>query len=342
MRPERLPLTAYRLPLTIHSFTESHSRVPFVSSSFFRYRCALDPSPGISEMSTSKQSRPRAGSSAPVAPAPYTSHSVQAGALKLHYLDYGTAGRPPMLCIHGGAAHAHWFDFVAPGFTPNYHVRSLDLRGHGDSEAVDPPAYFYKDYASDLNKVVEALDLRDFVLMGHSMGGTVCLLYLATYPGRANRFVVIDSSWNLPPERLALLRDVGSRPGRNYDTQEEIVERYRLRPGESFATREVVRYIGTRSVKQDADGTWKYKFDRAVYATREPFDGNPLWDKIKIPTLLVRGDHSMRITPEVHAQVKERCPQAELAEVTRSDHHVTLDNPQGFIDAVKPWLARQG
>jgi pimeloyl-ACP methyl ester carboxylesterase len=245
-----------------------------------------------------------------------------------------------MLCIHGGAAHSHWFDFVAPGFTPNYHVRSLDLRGHGDSEPVDPPQYLYKDYAADVNRVVEALDLRDFVLIGHSMGGTVSLLYLATYPGRAARFVMVDSTVNLPPERIALLRDVGSRPGRNYDSREEMIDRYRLRPGESLARPEVVRYIAARSIKQDSDGTWKYKFDRNVYATREPFDGNPLWDKVKIPTLLVRGERSMRITPQVFEQVKKHCPQAELATVSNSDHHVTLDNPLGFIEAVKPWLAR--
>jgi pimeloyl-ACP methyl ester carboxylesterase len=101
-----------------------------------------------------------------------------------------------------------------------------------------------------------------------------------------------------------------------------------------------VRYIAARSIRQDTDGTWKYKFDRSVYATREPFDGNPLWEKVTIPTLLVRGDRSQRITPEVFERVKEHCPQAELATVAHSDHHVTLDNPVGFIDAVKPWLAR--
>ena len=72
-------------------------------------------------------------------PAAATSGNVEAGGLKLHYLDYGTAGRPPMLCVHGGAAHAHWFDFVAAGFNADYHVRALDPRGHGDSAWSDPP-----------------------------------------------------------------------------------------------------------------------------------------------------------------------------------------------------------
>lgn len=273
-------------------------------------------------------------------PARYTSRFAEVAGRKLHYLDYGTEGLPPMLCVHGGAAHGHWFDFVAPGFNRDYHVLSLDLRGHGDSQPVEPPAYFYNEYAADIDKAVAALDLRDFVLVGHSMGGTVCLLYAATHPGRVKKLIVVDSTVNLSADRIAKLRDVGSRPGRDYDSKEEMVSRYKLRPGNPQATPEVVRYIGERSVRQNEDGTWRYKFDRAVYATREVFDGTPLWKDIKIPALLVKGAMSERITPEVVAEVKALAPQVDVEVVARSDHHVTLDNPHGFIDAVKPWLDR--
>jgi pimeloyl-ACP methyl ester carboxylesterase len=287
------------------------------------------------------QTRSRAGAhvraDAPKAAA-YTEHYAKVGPRKLHYLDYGTAGKPDMLCIHGGAAHGHWFDFVAPGFTADYHVRSLDLRGHGDSEAADPPAYTYADYASDIDEFVQALDLRDFVLMGHSMGGTVSLVYAASYPSRVKKLIVIDSTVNLSAERIGRLRDIGSRPGRDYDSKEEMVSKYRLRPGNPQATPEVVRYIAERSVKE-VNGAWRYKFDREVYATREIFDGTPLWSDIRIPALLVKGAMSERITPEVITETKVRCPHVVVKEVPHSDHHVTLDNPQGFIDAVTPWLA---
>ena len=273
-------------------------------------------------------------------PAAFTSKFLDLGEVKLHYLDYGTAGLPPMLCVHGSAAHAHWFDFIAPGFTPDYHVRAIDLRGHGDSAAVDPPSYTYADYASDLNNAVKALDLRDFVLIGHSMGGAVSLLYSATYPGRVKKLVLVDTSMKLSSERIAEMRDVGNRPGRNYDTKDEIVRRFKLRPGHSFATPEVIRYVGSHGVKQFEDGTWRYKFDRAVYATRESVDWMPLWKDIKIPTLLVKGANTHRITQEVLESVQERAPQVELAEVSNTDHHVTLDNPTEFIAVVKAFLAR--
>ena len=275
-----------------------------------------------------------------VTPASYTSHYVEAGKVRLHYLDYGTPGLPAMLCIHGGAAHAHWFDYVAPGFNKDYHVLSLDLRGHGDSDHVDPPSYFYEDYAADVNRAVEKLDLKDFVLIGHSMGGMVSLLYSATYPGRVKKLVVVDTSVNLPPERIALLRDVGSKPPRDYDSKEEMVSRYKLRPGEALAPQEVVRYIGERSVKQVEGGKWRYKFDRAVYATREPKDGMPLWDKISIPALLVKADRSPRITREVYEEAKARAGNVDFVEVSRSDHHITLDNPTEFVDKVGAFLQK--
>ena len=66
-------------------------------------------------------------------PAPCENRFIEANGVRLHYLDYGTAGSTPMLCLHGGAVNAHWFDFVAAGFTADYHVRALDQRGHGDS-----------------------------------------------------------------------------------------------------------------------------------------------------------------------------------------------------------------
>jgi pimeloyl-ACP methyl ester carboxylesterase len=272
-------------------------------------------------------------------PAPSTHRYVHAGAVKLHYLDYGTAGRPTMLCIHGSAANGHWFDFVAPGLTQDYRVLALDLRGHGDSDPVDPPSYTYADYAADIDKVVKALDLKDFVLAGHSMGGTVSLLYAATYPGRAKALIVVDSTVNLSADRINKMRDIGSRGGKSYATREELVSRYRLRPGNSLAAPEVVRHIASNSCREVEDG-WRHKFDRSVYATREVFDGTPLWSDIKIPTLLVKGDRSERITPEVYAEVKARCPQAALVEVSDTDHHVTLDNPLGFLAAVQPFLAK--
>ena len=273
-------------------------------------------------------------------PATHESRFVEAGGVRLHYLDYGTSGRPAMVCLHGGAAHAHWYDFVAGGFTADYHVRSLDQRGHGDSHRADPPDYSYARYAADLAEVAEKLDLRDFVLIGHSMGGTVALEYAATYPGRVARLVLVDTTLQMTPDRVAALREVGARRPGGYATRDEFIERYRLRPAGTTAAPEILRHLAERSCRQDADGAWRHKFDRDVYSTRETTDGLPHWNRIRIPALLVKAARSQRLSPPVYAEVKSRCPQVELTEVPDCDHHVTLDNPEGFVRAVKAFLMK--
>ena len=271
-------------------------------------------------------------------PAPYSDGFVEAGGLRLHYLDYGSAGRRPMLCVHGGAAHAHWFDFVASGFNADHHVRALDLRGHGDSQWADPPDYTYGRYAAELAEVAERLDLTDFVLVGHSMGGMISLVYAATHPGRVARLVVVDSTMHMTEERVATLREVGSRHGSRSATHDEFIARFRLRPAGTTAAPEIIRHLAEVSGRQNADGSWRHKFDRNVYARRESFDGIPYWARIRIPALLVKGGRSGRVTPQIIAEVKAQCPHVQLAEVPDADHHVTLDNPPGFVRAARAFL----
>jgi pimeloyl-ACP methyl ester carboxylesterase len=278
---------------------------------------------------------------APVAqPAPSASTFIDTGKLRLHCLDYGVDGRQPMLCLHGGAAHAHWFDFVASGFTPDFHVRSLDLRGHGDSDWADPPTYSFADYASDVAVIAEKLNLRNFVLVGHSMGGMVSLVYAAAHPGRLSALVIVDTTMYMSEASVARLRDMGNRASR-YASREELVRRYRLLPaGAHAAAPEVIRHIAQHSGRKIADEDWRHKFDRGLYSLFERLDGIPLWERVRVPALLVKGAHSTRITPSILESIRVRAPQVEMVEVPASDHHVTLDNPAGFVAAVRSFLER--
>lgn len=269
-----------------------------------------------------------------------TSHYFEANGVKLHYLDYGTSGRRPMLCVHGGAAHAHWFDFIAPGFTSDHHVFALDQRGHGDSAWADPQTYAWQTFAADVNALVEKLDLRDYVLVGHSMGGMVSLVTASTYPERIGKLVIVDSVMLMPMERVTRMNAFGQTPARTYATQEELVARYRLEGGEQNLTApEVLRRMALHASRQNADGTWQHKADRRVYANFKQIAGIPMWGKIKVPTLAIRGGaHSPRFTPDIMAEIHALAPQVQVTTVHDSDHHVTLDNPQGFIDEVRKFL----
>jgi pimeloyl-ACP methyl ester carboxylesterase len=277
-------------------------------------------------------------------PAAYAEYFVPIATLDLHVQDYGVAGKPSILCVHGGAANAHWFDFVARGFHPDYHVRAVDLRGHGDSawDRSATPDYSYKRHAADIHELTEKLDLRDFVLIGHSMGGMVSSVYAAIYPGRARAFIVVDSNLVMTPERIAGFNAVGNRAGREYASQEEFVANYRVRPGGSTADPRMLRHIAQHGGRRFEDGRWRHKVDRKVYGSRELFDSLALWNHIRIPSLLMKAANSTRMAMEAIAEVRSRAPQVQVAVVPDSDHHIPLDNPAGFIEVARKFLDTLG
>jgi pimeloyl-ACP methyl ester carboxylesterase len=274
-------------------------------------------------------------------PATYVESFVEIDGLRLHVQDYGALCKPPMLCVHGGAANAHWYDFVAHGFNADYHVRAVDLRGHGDSDwdNTNPPNYNYSRHAADLHELTEKLDLQDFILIGHSMGGMVSSVYAATYPGRAKALIMVDSNLDMNPERIAGFNAVGSRQGRDYATEAEFIANYRVRPGGSTAPPEALRHIAQHGGRRFDDGRWRHKVDRRVYANRELVDSFGLWNKIRIAALLMQGGRSTRMRSKAIAEVQTRAPQVKTTVVPDADHHITLDNPVGFIRAARDFLA---
>ena len=151
--------------------------------------------------------------------------------------------------------------------------------------------------------------------------------------------IVVDTTIPMTPERIAAYSAVGNREGREYASEAEFIANYRVRPGGSAAAPEILRHIARSSGRRCEDGLWRHKVDRKVYADRELVDSFPLWNRIRVPTLLMKGALSTRMAPHIIAEVKSRAPQVQVAEVANADHHVMLDNPEGFIRTAREFLA---
>ena len=97
--------------------------------------------------------------------------TLEVRGLALRALESGTPGHPGVLLLHGGAAHAHWWDVLVPALVPGWRVVVPDLRGHGQSDWAEPPRYRLWDFVDDLDAVFGALTPGRVVLGGRSMGG---------------------------------------------------------------------------------------------------------------------------------------------------------------------------
>src|SRR3989338_3427086 len=112
--------------------------------------------------------------------------------MRFHYLDWGNEGKQPLLFLHGGLQTAHSWDFVALSLRPHFHIRALDQRGHGDSDWAPDGDYSREAHRTDIYGLTKALDLKDFVLIGLSMGGMNSIVYTATHPERVKALVIVD------------------------------------------------------------------------------------------------------------------------------------------------------
>ena len=75
---------------------------------------------------------------------------VNTNGIKLHYLDWGTEGKPVMLLLHGLRGHSHSWDDVSTRFYQDYHVLALDQRGRGETDWAPGGDYSSDAFVADL------------------------------------------------------------------------------------------------------------------------------------------------------------------------------------------------
>lgn len=131
-------------------------------------------------------------------------HFIQLDHIRLHYLDYPGDGGP-LVFLPGLTANAHYVDgLVAAGLAPRYRVLGVDMRGRGLS---DKPAagYSMPEHAGDVIALLDALEVEQSVICGHSFGGYIAIVLAARYPARFPRVVIIDAAVQLISERTRQL-----------------------------------------------------------------------------------------------------------------------------------------
>jgi pimeloyl-ACP methyl ester carboxylesterase len=268
--------------------------------------------------------------------------TISLNGLRFHYLDWGNAGAQPLVAVHGFTSHAHSWDNFARAMRDKYHVVALDQRGHGLTEwAAD---YHALRRVEDLAAFIDALQLRDVVLVGLSMGGRCVYQYTARNPSNVSKLVIVD----IAPEGAAAGTariNQGVQAQDVFDSPEEafqVARQANPRPSD-----EDLRARTEHGLMQRDDGKWTFRYDAALrrtpgarrMATPEEIEAD--WQSlgnIKCPTLLVRGESSDVLSPELAQRMVSSIPGCTFAEVPDSGHSVPLDNPRGFLEAVRGFL----
>ena len=266
------------------------------------------------------------------APQP-TSNTSTVNGLRLRYLEWGDAGAPPVVCVHGYTSSAETFNALARRFMDRVRLIAVDVRGHGESAWSTDEAYRYEDQVGDLAGFVDGLGLGRFTLIGTSMGGIIAMAYAGAHAERLAGLVINDIGPDPEAGTQRITQMVGDRPQSFATLDDAMAYRRRMSPIVAGRTEDDQRELAHGVLRRDAAGAWGWKMDPA-YITQRVQKGPPprpaLWPalaRIHAPTLVVWGSDSDVLSEGQARRMVETLPKGELVTVRGVGHAPTLIEP---------------
>jgi pimeloyl-ACP methyl ester carboxylesterase len=256
----------------------------------------------------------------------------------------GTNGvkRPPAcLLIHGFGDGSFVWDEFASAIAPQYDTYAIDLRGHGDS-SWDPHRHYHMTvHVHDIVHVIRALELGPLTLVGHSMGGRAILQVCAACDVEVLGLVIVDSGPNLDRAGFDQVYENFRAANRIYQSTFDYAEH--LRATRPLSDARTLKSIVSGALRLQVDGSYRIKADPAMAETQpeeDPSDacGWDLLETLTLPVLLVRGEGSAVFPRQTANSMAKLLRSGRFCSVPLAGHAVMTDNPDGFADAVRPFL----
>lgn len=253
----------------------------------------------------------------------------------------GPANGPHLILLHGTTSWWHSWDPVLEPLSSKYHVHALDLRGSGMSDRT-PGRYSVMDMTHDVADYIDSLDGPAHII-GHSFGGHIGLALSARRTDNILSLTLEDTPLTIMrgklvarpagPGFVAWLKILARKP--TPETIQNVVQRIdaHLTPERQTLRATCLGLLDPEVLE--------------VYVNGEPFAGyepETLFARLGIPTLLVEADPEIdtRMDPGAAAHAASLSPDVRRASIKGAGHNVHDQDPDGFVAAVAPFLAKAG
>lgn len=271
----------------------------------------------------------------PASPTP-RQHSVRclspAGLHRMAYVEWGEPDNPRVLvCVHGLTRNGRDFDFLAQALAADYRVVCPDVVGRGASGWLkNPMLYVVPSYAADMVTLIARLGAEEVHWVGTSMGGLIGMGVAALSDTPITRLVLNDVG---PVLTFASLARIGTYVGKDpvfpsIEAAEQFV-RFTSAPFGPHSDAEW-RFLTGNVVRRQPDGSWRMHYDPAIAVpftaglNGQDLDLWGMYDAVRCPTLVLRGQESDLLTPATAAAMEQRGPRARCVEFPGVGHAPTL------------------
>ena len=241
----------------------------------------------------------------------------------------------PMVIIHGFLGMSdNWKTLGTQFANEGYQVHALDLRNHGKSFHADD--FSYEIMVEDVKQYFEFHQLKDVLLLGHSMGGKAAMLLATTYPELVSKLIVgdIGTKYYAPHHQtiLAALNavDFSKKPSRA--EVEEIVSGYI----KDFGTRQFL----LKNLYWETSEQLAFRFNLKVFNEKIETVGTalPFENTFSKDTLFLRGDKSDYILDSDFGTIYHHFPSANIKTIKNAGHWLHSENPKDFFSLVLDFI----
>jgi pimeloyl-ACP methyl ester carboxylesterase len=252
-------------------------------------------------------------------------------------LANNTTTQPPIIVLHGLFGSSDNWLTISKKIAEKYHLYLLDQRNHGRSDWHED--FDYATMSADLKQFITEKNIKNPILLGHSMGGKVAMQFAFDYPNDFDKLIVVDiAPKKYPIHHDQIIRgmkaiDLLNLSGRN--EAEEILAQYEPDAG--------TRQFLLKSLYRDdyQNFAWRVNLDvidRKIANIVEPLDTQNR-QSFK-PTLFIRGEKSRYITNEDFTTIEQLFPNVEIHTVANAGHWVQAEKPNEFLEVVLNYLAK--
>jgi pimeloyl-ACP methyl ester carboxylesterase len=270
------------------------------------------------------------------------------GLHRMAYWEWGDAANPQVLvCVHGLGRQARDFDTLAQAMSDRYRVVCPDVVGRGASDWLrDPAGYVLPTYLADMVTLLARLDAASVHWVGTSMGGLIGLGLASLDSSPVGKLVLNDVGPAIQWQAISRIGEYIGAPVRWSSIDEAADYLWSISSGFGPHTREQWLALTRPQLRPDGDG-YKLHYDPAIrvpFAAQTPeltAQGEALlwqaYDKLKIPTLVLRGAESDLLSSATAQAMMQRGPRAKLHEFAGVGHAPMLVQPDQ-VEVVREFL----
>lgn len=249
--------------------------------------------------------------------------------MELFFRRYGNMGDQPIIILHGlFGISDNWVSYARRIAMEGFDVFVVDQRNHGQSPQSDN--FNYLALTDDLFDFIDEQEIKDPIIIGHSMGGKVAMRFALENPHMLKKLVVVDitlKEYGPRDHHMKIIEAMKSVDFNNITKRSEVEEKLsRLIP--DFKIRQFIMKNLHRKDKNQFE--WRIYIEGLENSLEQMFDGIETIEKFEKPTLFIKGGASDYILLEDFPQIRYNFPNAEIITIAGATHWVHVEAMERF------------